>query len=174
MDLKNNGDGFNAFNDAQRVTATSSFAAAVSELRKDIPLIKHLTDREAHAVMLLGSRGAFSRNDVELEPMTATRFVETLQVQFGVSDTAAENDYRALKEADIITTAELKTDKRVRVIVLSDKGEELYTILAARIANLILAAAELLQTQGAVPVDPVELAKPYLRNYAARIRNPKG
>ena len=165
----NKSDDFVAFTDAQLITATSSFAAAVSELRKNVS-VKHLTDREGHAIMLLGTRATLARNGVPLDPMTATRFVGMLQEEFGISDTAAENDCKRLKDAGIVDGVPSAEDGRVREIVLSDLGERLYRELAERAASLILAAAELLQGYGAVPADPIGRAKPYLRNYALRIR----
>ena len=100
MEKEPNGN-FVAFTDAQLITATSSVAAAVSELRKQT-LDEDITDREAHVVMLLGTRSALARNGVQLEPMTATRFTAHLQAQFAISDTAAENDTKRLKGIGII------------------------------------------------------------------------
>ncbi len=169
MDMDDTGSIFVAFTDAQLITATSSLAAAISEMRKET-LDEDITDREAHIIMLLGTRGALTRNGKVLDPMTATRLYKKLQADFGVSDATAENDVRRLKSINILECFTDPTDGRVREVMLTEVGETLYELLAQRAATLILALAELLQNYGAVPVDPLKMSKPYLRDYAAFLR----
>lgn len=162
-------DDFSAFNPAQIITATSSIAASISELRTQT-LDEDITDREAHAIMLIGTRTMLERSGaVKLEPMTATRFVEMLQTNFDVSDTAAENDYKRLKEIGLLECVPSPDDGRVRLVVLTELGENLYQVLGERVACLILALADCLRQFGAVPADPKETIKPFLKNYALKL-----
>lgn len=160
---------FVTFNDAQCVTATSTIARAISQLRKDTLGIR-ISDRHAHMIMLLGTRQILEANGVELDPMTATRFQTEIETNFCVSDTAAEADVKALREMEIIASEADPDDGRKRIIVLTPNGEKLYRELAERVANLILAAAEILTAAGTIPASPRDEVRPFLKDFSIPIR----
>jgi DNA-binding MarR family transcriptional regulator len=162
-------DFFVAFNGQQQITATSTFAAAASAIRLEM-LNTDISDRQAHIIMLLGSREVLMANGVVLDPMTKTRLLDHIMKQFEVRDTTAEADVKRLQESNIITTETDETDGLVRIVVLTEIGKVLYEQLADRMANLILTLAEWIKRDGPVPTEPRSNIRVFVRDFARRIR----
>lgn len=173
MTQKPPNDSFVAFTDEQIITATSTMAAAAARIRNET-LDDDFADRTAHAVMLLGSRGIMARYGYNAEPMTVTRFKELIQKEFQVTEKSVDNDLAYLKQENII---ELKSgvldDGRTKIVVLSEVGEILYRLIGERTANLILAIAQILISDGAVPMNPRAEIPDIIADYAAIVRRGK-
>lgn len=167
---KDAGDAFVAFTDAQIITATSTFAAAAARIRNET-LDDDFPDRLAHAVMLLGTRSLLARYGQDAEPMTVTRFKELIIKEFQVTEKSVDNDLTYLKAENII---ELKSgvleDGRTKVVALTEVGEILYRLIGQRTANLILAIADILISDGAVPARPRAEVEDAISDYAVLVR----
>lgn len=167
---KSNFGTFAAFSDAQLITATSTFSAAAARVRNET-LDDDFPDRLAHAVMLLGTRSILSNYGGNLEPMTVNRFKELITAEFDVTPQSVDNDLTKLKDEGIIVVAKgTLDDGRVSVISLTEVGDILYRLLGERIACLILSVAELLTSEGAVPIDPRAHIKDAIKDYSVRVR----
>ncbi|SEB02075.1 hypothetical protein [Rubrimonas cliftonensis] len=160
---------FGGFNGRQRITATSTLLTAMSAIRLDT-LDTDISDRQAHVVMLLGSRSVMVSGGFKLKTMTATRLNEHIRDSFDVSDTAAEGDLKKLKDMGITTCVSDPNDGRVRIIALTESGEALYELLADRMASLILATAKMLERDGPVPSNPLERIADFVTDFARRVR----
>lgn len=157
---------------AQIVTATSSAAAASLELR-DVYLDKDLNNRHVHSLFLLGTRGAYRKAGVVMQPMTVARFKDNLVKNFLIGTDTAENDYDRLKKKNLIATEPSPTDGREREVVLTEVGEALVEALGEASAMVILALADLIRSQGPVPTNPFVHAQPYVRDYALKMNRKK-
>lgn len=157
---------------AQIVTATSSAARASLALR-EVYLDKDLNDRNVHSLLLLGTRGAYRKAGVVMQPMTVARFKDDLVSHFPIGKDTAENDYDGLKKKGLIATECSPTDGRVREVVLTKSGEALVETLGEASAMVILALADLIRSQGPVPTNPFVYAQPYVRDYALKMKRKK-
>lgn len=167
---KDPGDTFVAYTDAQIITATSTFAAAAARIRNET-LDDDFPDRLAHAVMLLGTRSLLARYGQDAEAMTVTRFKELIIKEFQVTEKSVDNDLKYLKGENIIELQSgVLEDGRTKVVTLTEVGEILYRLIGQRTANLILATAELLTADGAVPARPRDEVADAISDYAVLVR----
>lgn len=167
------GDTFVAYTDAQIIDATSTFFRAATYIFNQT-LDDDLSERLSHAIMLLGSRDCFVRSGLHLDPMTVTRFKELIRKEFKVTEKCVDNDLTRLKDENIVEVrAGVLADGRTKIVALTEFGEILYRLIGTRMANLILATAELLIADGAVPANPREQIGEALKDFAAMVRRAK-
>lgn len=164
--MKDGKEVFTEFSDAQIVTSTSTFAAAINKLREHT-LDNDIDDRLIHEIMLLGTRDILTDAGVDLKPMTVGRFKDLVVKSFKVSGQAVDNDISKLKKTNIINANKgALEDGRSSLLHLAEVGDVLYRLMGHQMACLILAMADLLREQGTVPVDPRAFVDDFIDDYS--------